>query len=136
MVVLPKKERLHEPKSEALRSLFWREEILQLIFWIESEGFGDSVDADLLQRFLGIDSDFACTSLDRLAAEGLLLGTAPGRYELSEEGRGYGQRLFADDLVQLTNPARGECGPHCWCHASLEEAEVCTQGRLNDRHAH
>ena len=129
-------ERLHEPKSETLRSLFWREEILQLVFWLESEGFGDSVDADLLQRFLGIDPDFASTSLDRLAAEGLLVRTRGGRYELSEEGRGYGQRLFVDDLAQLTNPLRGQCGADCWCHASLEEAQVCADRGLNDRQTH
>ena len=64
-------EQLHEPKPDALRALYWRDEILQLMFWIHGEGFGDEVGVGgvgggaphraaqlptLLERFLGVDA--------------------------------------------------------------------------------
>ena len=43
-----------EPKSETLRALYWRDEILQVMFWLRGEGFGEQVDPHLLERFLGV----------------------------------------------------------------------------------
>ncbi len=123
-------ERLHEPKSEALRAIYWRDEILQLMFWIKGEGFGDHVDAALLERFLGVEAEVGLRYLDRLVGEGLLGRTPDGLYELTEEGQRFGARVFADEFADLTRPAHGECGPDCWCHVSPEEAEACTAERL------
>src|SRR6266508_159514 len=44
------------PKSDALRALYWRSEILQVMYWLRGEGFGDQVDPGLLERFLGVDA--------------------------------------------------------------------------------
>src|SRR6266498_1031875 len=43
-----------QPKSEALRALYWRDEILQVMFWLRGEGFGDDADAPLIERFRGV----------------------------------------------------------------------------------
>jgi hypothetical protein len=83
-------ERLPEPKSEALRALYWRDEILQLMFWIEGEGFGDEADPALLERFLGVDALVGLGYLDQLVGEGLLRCTPALRYELTELGREHG----------------------------------------------
>ncbi len=123
-------ERLHEPKSDALRALYWRDEILQMMFWIKGEGFGDAVDADVLERFLGVDAAVGLLYLDRLVEEGLLRRTPEDRYTLTEEGHQSGARIFADEFADLTKPGHGECGPDCWCHASPEEAEACAAERL------
>src|SRR4028118_865934 len=61
---------MHPPKSEALRALYWRSEILQVMFWLKGEGFGDQVDARPLERFLGVDSHIGVQYLDRLRQEG------------------------------------------------------------------
>lgn len=123
-------ERLHEPKSEALRALFWRDEILQVMFWLKGEGLGDRVDPVLLERFLGVEAAVGVRYLDRLVDEGLLAVGAQGLYELTKEGHAQGAKLFADEFSDLTRPAHGECGPDCWCHASPEEAEACAEERL------
>lgn len=122
-------DQLHEPKSAALRALFWRDEILQLIYWLRGEGFGEHVDAPLLQRFLGVDVAIAVPYLDRLVGEELLLRCADGRYVLTEHGLRYGAHVFAEEFAEVTRPAHGECGPECWCHASSDEARVCSQER-------
>lgn len=117
-----------EPKSESLRALYWRDEILQLVFWLQGEGFGDAVDAPTLERFLGIEGATAQAYLDRLVSDGFLHEVA-GRYELSERGRADGARIFAEEFADLTRPAHGECGSDCWCHQSSDEAEACARDR-------
>lgn len=117
-----------EPKSERLRALYWRDEILQLVFWLQGEGFGDAVDARTLERFLGVPAAMAQRYLDRLVADGYLSAVAD-RYELSERGRADGARIFAEEFAELTKPAHGECGTDCWCHQSPDEAEACARDR-------
>lgn len=123
-------ESLHEPKSDALRALFWRDEILQLMFWIQGEGFGDRIDPSLLERFLGVDAQVGIRYLDRLVGEKLLVSDAEGLYRLTDEGHRHGARVFAHEFADLTQPGHGECGADCWCHASSDEAEACLAGRL------
>jgi hypothetical protein len=127
-------ERLHEPKSDALRALYWRDEILQLMFWIRGEGFGEVIDPGLLERFLGVQAQVGIHYLDRLVGEGLLERTAGGLYRLTEQGYRHGARVFADEFADLTKPGHGECGADCWCHASPEEAEACVEERHGRRH--
>ncbi len=122
-------DQVHEPKSAALRALFWRDEILQLIYWLRGEGFGEHLDPPLVERFLGVDIAVAVPYLDRLVDEELLLRGTDGRYVLSEQGLRYGAHVFAEEFADLARPAHGECGPECWCHASSDEALVCVQAR-------
>lgn len=118
-----------EPKSERLKALYWRDEILQVVFWIEGEGLGDEVDAAVLERFLGLGPGRARAYLERLVDEELLVLTASGEYRLSTRGREEGKRIFAEEFADVTRPAHGECGPECWCHQSPEEADACAEER-------
>lgn len=122
-------DQLHEPKSETLRALFWRDEILQLMFWIKGEGFGERVDPELLERFLGVQAQVGIRYLDRLVREGLLDRDADGLYRLTEQGHRHGARVFAAEFADVTQPAHGECGADCWCQMSVEEAEACLAER-------
>jgi hypothetical protein len=58
------------PKSEALRALYWRSEILQLLSWLRGEGLGDLVDPPLLDRLPGVDAAAGRGYLDRLTDDG------------------------------------------------------------------
>jgi hypothetical protein len=127
-------ETVHPPKSEALRAMFWRSEILQVMYWLRGEGFGDQVDAALLQRFLGVDAEIGVQYLDRLVDEGYLERTGD-RYLLSETGLREGGLEFAMSFDELTKPAHGECSPDCWCHNSPEEAQACAAERGEHDHA-
>ncbi len=122
-------EALGQPKSEALRALYWRDEILQVIFWLEGEGFGDQADPKTIERFLGVQASVGVQYLDRLVAEGYLAADAGGRYRLTDRGRAEGGRIFSEEFAELTRPAHGECGSDCWCHASPDEAEACLAER-------
>lgn len=124
-------DELHPPKSEALRALYWRSEILQLMYWLRGEGLGEVVDAALLERFLGVGADVGVGYLGRLVAEGYL-EAVDGGYVLSESGLAEGKTEFALSFADLTRPAHGECSADCWCHNSVEEALACAAER--DRH--
>ncbi len=129
-------DQLHEPKSSALRAMFWRDEILQVMFWLQGEGFGDQLDPLLLERFLGVEAAIGTQYLDQLTEEKLLVRNADGRYALTPDGRQLGARVFADEFADLTKPGHGECGADCWCHASPDEAEACVQARFGGSHDH
>jgi len=121
-------DELHPPKSEALRALYWRSEILQVMFWLRGEGLGDVVDPLLLERFLGVDAAIGVGYLDRLVADGYL-DHLPSGYALSESGLAEGRTEFALSFADLTRPAHGECSADCWCHNSVEEAIACAAER-------
>ncbi len=128
-------EQLHAPKSPALRDLYWRSEILQVLYWLEGEGFGEVVDPPLIERFLGVDATIGITYLDRLVEEGYLQAAGDG-YRLSERGRDEGAQEFEAAFADITRPAHGECSPDCWCHVSVEEAEACAADRTGHDHDH
>ncbi|MDQ4131162.1 MAG: hypothetical protein M3133_09290 [Actinomycetota bacterium] len=127
-------DRLHAPKSEALRNLYWRSEILQVMYWLRGEGFGEVVDAHLIERFLGVEAAVGITYLLRLVDEGYLEVAGDG-FRLSERGVREGGEEFAASFGHLTRPAHGECSADCWCHASVEEAEACAAERAAHGHA-
>jgi len=124
---------LHTPKSDALRALYWRSEILQVMYWLQGEGFGDVVDAPLLERFLGVDANVGVTYLDRLAEEGYVQRDGDW-YTLSPMGMEEGAVEFATSFGDLTRPTHGECSADCWCHNSPDEAEACAASRAATSH--
>jgi len=121
-------DELHPPKSEALRALYWRSEILQVMYWLRGEGLGDVVDASLLERFLGVGSELGVGYLERLVDDGYLERSGRG-YVLSPTGLAEGRTEFALSFADLTRPAHGECSADCWCHNSVEEAIACAAER-------
>ncbi len=124
-------EQLHAPKSPTLQALYWRSEILQVMYWLRGEGLGDVVDAVLIERFLGVAAAVGETYLDRLVDEGYL-ERAPDGYTLSPTGLEEGAVEFAASFSELTKPAHGECSADCWCHTSIEEAEACAAERRKE----
>lgn len=133
-------ELLHPPKSQALREMFWRSEILQVIYWLRGEQFGlgefrDQADAKMLERFLGVDAEIGVLYLDLLVDRGDL-EREDDRYRLSEEGVREGALEFAASWSDLTRPTHGECSADCWCHNSPDEAAACQQERATAHSDH
>ncbi len=126
-------DELHPPKSAALRALYWRSEILQVMYWLRGEGLGEVVDAPLLERFLGVEAAVGVTYLQRLVEEGYVRRRGDS-FSLSEQGLAEGALEFATSFSELTRPSHGECSPDCWCHVSAAEAEACAAERTT--HAH
>jgi hypothetical protein len=122
------------PKSEALRALYWRSEILRVVYWLYGEGLGDLVDIDLIRQYLGVDDlgvdahENLSTYLDLLLADGSLVGDG-GWYALSARSLAEGEAQLATAFTDLVHPVVNECADECWCQTSPAEAEACAGAR-------
>jgi hypothetical protein len=116
------------PKSEALRDLYWRSEILRVVYWLHGEGFGDLVDVPLIAHFLGDGGEEGIGYVDRLIDDGYLVRDGEW-YALSARGLQEGEAEFATAFSDLLHPTSGACSAECWCQASPVEAEACDRQR-------
>ena len=112
-----------------------QDEILQVMFWLRGEGFGDLVDAPMIEQFLGVDANIGVTYLARLVDEGYLVRDGDW-FSLSERGREEGAMEFAASFSDLTRPTHGECSADCWCHNSPDEADACLRDRAMKEQLH
>ena len=97
---------------DPMAALRCRDDILQAMYWMRGEGFGEETDGQMLQSFLVVDEDLLQEQLGTLAEEGYL-EESRGRYRLSELGIKEGGRRFADEFSGLQSTAHGDCGPEC-----------------------
>jgi hydrogenase maturation protease len=98
-----------------------RDEVLQVLFWLQGEGLGPAVAAADVTRFLGDDAAVGA-ALAGLAEDGYVQAEpeAAGsvRYRLTPAGEAEGRRRFLDEFEPyLARRAHGECGAaDCDCH--------------------
>jgi hypothetical protein len=106
--------------SDALDDVWWREEILQALFWMRGEGIADEVSAAQLVSFLGRAEEEIRPHLDRLVAAGDLIRTDSGVYRLSGPALDDAAELFARDFDDMVNRSGhgSQCSrPDCVCHS-------------------
>ena len=97
---------------DALTRLVQREEVLQICFWFQGEGFGDVFAPAALRPFLTCDEAPIAVALADLAEQGLLEPSGAG-YRLTAEGRKSGGRLFAESFAEFQQVGHGECNAGC-----------------------
>ncbi|MDQ6776909.1 MAG: hypothetical protein M3071_12000 [Actinomycetota bacterium] len=105
-----------------------RDEVLQVMYWMRSEGIADAPSAQELARFLAVPQEILSTYLGRFVEDGYLQ-LAGEAYRLSPQGEETGKRTFAEEFADLTRPTHGECDADCWCHESAEDAARCHEER-------
>ncbi len=98
--------------DDPMVALRCRDDILQAMYWMRGEGFGEEADARSLAGFLVLDEGLLSEQLTILTEDGYLEESG-GRYRLSEIGVREGGRRFADEFADLQKTAHGECGPDC-----------------------
>jgi hypothetical protein len=100
-------------------------ELLELLYWLEGEGFGADATVAGILRFVAWPEADVRRVLDRLIDRGdvALRGDA---YALTDIGRGDARRRFADDFADLMKHGHGECDdPDCDCHDNPLGAADC-----------
>ncbi len=119
----------HAPERDddsALAAIYWRDEILQVMYWMRGEGISDSPSAQELAALLTADADSLRPHLEQMVIDGLLTRATQTdliRYALTERGRKDGGKLFKEEFEGLTNQAHGECNnPNCACKTLGPEA--------------
>jgi hypothetical protein len=130
---------LGEPQSDRTPAedyLFWRDEILQVMYWMLGEGLGGEVGPAQIKVFLGGDEPELEQVMQQVVADGFLERRGPARFALTELGKDAGKRSFALEFEGLLGQAHGECGPDCWCHKSAARAAECATERLAKLYGH
>ena len=121
---------MSEPESDgdAGRDIAREDELLELLYWFEGEGFGGVATFDGIVRFTSIDESLVRRTLDRLIARGdVVVDASRGEeYRLSESGRREAARRFAAEFAPMLSQGHGECSdPGCDCHTSEGGAADC-----------
>ena len=119
---------------DELEVLRVRDEVLQAMYWMHSEGISEQPTVTELSRFLAVPDSVLGVYLERFIEDGLLERNGV-RYVLSPGGLESGKRTFADEMADLTRPTHGECDADCWCHDSPEAAAECLHDRVGTSHS-
>lgn len=114
-----------ENAGQSIDYLHWRDEILQVMYWLNGEGLGDAPGAAQIQNFLGASEDIVVSTLERMVEDGFVVRETGG-FRLSDFGRHEGGRSFEDEFHGLTHQGHGECSPNCeFCHGPDGDPSNC-----------
>ncbi len=103
--------------DDPVGSVYWRDEILQVMYWMTGEGFGQEFTLSDLRKFLTAEDDVLLLNLEQMVTTGLLERAGGERYALTAQGRKEGGRRFADEFEEMLKPGHFECDePDCDCH--------------------
>ncbi len=127
----------NEIDSETGKSpFFWQDEILQVMYWMQGEGFGDRITVNDLQKFLDAPAATLSDNLQQLIQKGLVTLAAADRYLLTEMGTREGGRRFADEFDGMLQQGHYECSdPNCDCHSGDQYAPCRATGHSHE-HPH
>lgn len=102
--------------------LRWRDEILQMLYWMKGENLGTDVTSDQLNRFLQLTPKQLATALQSLLGSRLITESIDNHgnrhFRLTEPGVEEGKRRFTDEFSPyLGKESHLECNdPNCDCH--------------------
>ena len=121
----------HDPADDPAADLARRDEVLEMLYWIEGEGFRGAATLDAISRFLTHRHDDVRRTLSDLVERGDVTHTAAtGEYRLTEMGRREAARRFAEEFAPMLSQGHGECNdPNCDCHSDPKGAAECHGGR-------
>ena len=100
-------------RNDALSRLVNREEVLQICYWYQGEGFGDCYNAAALRPFLNCDETVIDVALRELVEKGDLQSAGAGVYRFTDLGKHEAGRLFADSFADFQKQGHGECDAGC-----------------------
>ncbi len=114
-------------------SIFWQDEILQVMYWMRGEGFGERITVTQLKKFLDSTDEILTANLSQLARNGLVNFDLSDLYELTEAGVKEGGRRFADEFDGMLKQGHYECNdPDCDCN----DPETNGECKHLSHHAH
>ena len=135
-------EQKDNTNTQALDALFWREEILQVLYWMDGEGLADAVPFSRLMVLLNTDSHNLLLHLKKNIAAGFLKTEDDEVSEkssvlLTPEGKKEAGSIFRSAFEGMQNAGHGECGPDCpFCYQDGEKTEDCIHNCADSRHHH
>lgn len=109
---------MEEIEKSSLRALFWKDEILQILYWMNGEGFGAEVPIIQVLSLLNTNEANILYHITKLVEEGVLESSSPTidrstKIKLATEMKKEAGRRFADAFQGYQKAGHGECGPDC-----------------------
>jgi hypothetical protein len=98
--------------NDALSRMLQREEVLQICYWFQGEGFGERYAPALLRPFLPCDEATIAAALRELASLGHLRDD-DGAFRFTDQGRREAGKLFAEGFADFQKQGHGECDAGC-----------------------
>lgn len=130
-----------DDKDRALDGLFWKEEILQVLFWMEGEGLAKAVPFSKLLAMLNTNADNLLFHLIKSEEAGWIESKTENldancAVSLTDEGKKEAGRIFRNAFEGMQKAGHGECGPDCeFCYQDGEKLENCVHN-CADSHSH
>ncbi len=135
-------EKKGQTNQEALDILFWREEILQVLYWMEGEGLADSVPFSRLLSLLDTTKETLLLHLEKNISAGYLQSSEEkisenSSMQLTPSGKKEAGGIFRNAFEGMQKGGHGECGPDCeFCYHEGEKLEDCVHNCADSRHNH
>jgi hypothetical protein len=98
--------------NAALRRLAACDEVLQICYWYQGEGFGDRFTADAILPFLNSERLLVADALEALVGNGDMERTESA-YVFTAGGKRKAGRLFHEAFADFQGPTHGECPTGC-----------------------
>lgn len=110
--------------SDPGQAIARRDEVLELLYWIEGEGFAGAASLAGLARFLVQPEPETAATLEALVERGDVVQDAgSSQYRLTEVGRREAAKRFRDEFAPMLAQGHGECNdPDCECRISGDPA--------------
>lgn len=109
---------MEEIEKSSLRSLFWKDEILQVLYWMNGEGLGTKVKITQVLALVNTHEANLLYQISKLVDDGVLIAHSPEidrntEIQLAIEASKEAGRRFADAFQGYQKAGHGECGPDC-----------------------
>lgn len=117
-------------ETTALDRLMEREEVLQICYWFQGEGFGERFTPEAVLPFLQSDPARVAEVMASLVETGEIeaQGTA---CVFTEAGRRKAGRMFVETFTEFQQASHGECNAGC-----CDGEEVCIDPSHSHAHGH
>lgn len=128
--------------KNAVDALFWREEILQVLYWMEGEGLAEAVPFSRLLSLLNTTSENLLLHIRKNIASGYLQSNNDITDEniavkLTPAGKKEAGSIFRNAFEGMQKGGHGECGPDCeFCYLEGEKLEDCVHNCADSRYHH
>jgi hypothetical protein len=114
-----------------------RDEVLEVLYWLEGEGIPGASTVAGMARFLTRPPDEVQEVIATLLARGDVEPSGDSEYRLTETGRREAGRRFAEQFAGMTGQGHGECNdPTCDCHTNPAGAAECHAAKARKPHSH
>ncbi len=126
--------------NEALDALFWKEEILQVLYWMDGEELAQEVPFDRLVILLNTSAEKLLQYIIKNETAGVIVrknvtSDNAGTVSLTAAGKKEAGLIFRNAFEGMQKAGHGECGPDCeFCYDNGEKLDDCIHNCADSHH--